>query len=149
MKSAPNDLIYLSLGQEGYCTSEGALAATKPTETDVRPADLKNYASSWNVDLLQRLQQRGKSNLWPLELPMAWFIVPISPPRVWVAGLGVMEKGSLGCGLSKPIMGFQSPRLVGTLPQALFFFRKMAPRFLGHFSGNKSPRWALKAHHGL
>ena len=27
----------------------------------------------------------------------------------WVAGLGVLEKGSLGCGLSKPIMGFQSP----------------------------------------
>ena len=49
---------------------------------------------------------------------------------VWVAGLGVLEKGSLGCGLSKPIMGFQSPSWAFKTHRGLFFLRKMAPIFL-------------------
>ena len=42
----------------------------------------------------------------------------------WRDGLGALEKGPLECGLSKPIMGFQSPSW------AFFFFQKMAPIFL-------------------
>ena len=48
---------------------------------------------------------------------------PQSQGDTWVAGLGVLEKGSLGCGLSKPIMGFQSPSWA-------FVSRKMALIFL-------------------
>ena len=48
----------------------------------------------------------------------------------WRDGLGVLEKGSLGCGLSKPIMGFQSPSWA-------FVSRKMAQKSGGHFSEKK------------
>ena len=41
----------------------------------------------------------------------------------WRDGLGALEKGPLECGLSNPIMGFQSPSWA-------FFSRKMAPIFL-------------------
>ena len=48
----------------------------------------------------------------------------------WRDGLGALEKGPLECGLSKPIMGFQSPSWA-------FVSRKMAQKSGGHFSEKK------------
>ena len=48
----------------------------------------------------------------------------------WRDGLGTLEKGPLECGLSKPIMGFQSPSWA-------FVSRKMAQKSGGHFSEKK------------
>ena len=48
----------------------------------------------------------------------------------WRDGFGTLEKGPLECGLSKPIMGFQSPSWA-------FVSRKMTQKSGGHFSEKK------------